>query len=238
MRKRREVDYGYDGPDWNSLKEYGDYNGNINSESGPSRITINDLERMEMKRHVSRLPSPSLSRRKRHIALGVGLALPFLTLAAAAPPIYRDRPPPAIAPTPTPNPSHLHVRRASASTIGAESRIDEEDIEYDIKYLTSMSTPTQALPTEVYIVAETRLPFYLSQDPEGSWSKVDNAWFLYGRQAGVGLLRVNDLRTIINDRSPPPTLARMKILLPLPSLPLSTATGLNLPSLMHCRRGT
>jgi hypothetical protein len=49
-----------------------------------------------------------------------------------------------------------------------------------------MSTPTHALPTDVYMVAETRLPFYLSQDQDGSWTKVDDAWFLYGRQAGVG----------------------------------------------------
>jgi hypothetical protein len=173
MRKRRELDYGYDGPNGDRIKDTEDYNGIMESESGPSRITIDDLERMERKRwRSSPRPSP-----KRRIALGLGLALPFLTFAAAAPPAFRETT--SIAPTPTP--TRLYTRQ----TLEPEARIDEEEIDYDIQYLTSMSTPTQALPTNVYVVAETRLPFYLSQDQQGSWSKVDNAWLLYGRQAGV-----------------------------------------------------
>jgi len=175
MRKRRELDYGYDGPNGDSLKDTKDYNGTMESESGPSRITIDDLERLERKCRRS-LPRPSS---KRRVALGLGLALPFITLAAAAPPIYRDTSTIAFTPTPT----RLYTRQ----TLEPEARIDEEEIDYDIQYLTSMSTPTHALPTTVYVVAETRLPFYLSQDQQGSWTKVDNAWFLYGRQAGVSL---------------------------------------------------
>jgi len=173
MRKRRESDYGYDGPsieDWNNTK---DYNGITAVESGPSRITIDDLERMERRTSCTSLRKGS----KKRIALG--LALPFFTFAAAAPPAYLPTSVATLTPTPT-----LYIRQEPT----AESRIDEEEIDYDIQYLTSMSTPTHALPTNVYVVAETRLPFYLSQDQQGSWSKVDNAWFLYGRQAGVGHL--------------------------------------------------
>lgn len=176
MRKRRERDYGYDGPSidhWNSSKDNMDYNGIIEVESGPSRITIDDLERMERRRSSSTTTKGS----KKRIALG--LALPFLTLAAAAPPAYGS-----LATTLSPTPTQLYIRQEPT----AESRIDEGEVDYDIQYLTSMSTPTHALPTDVYVVAETRLPFYLSQDTQGSWTKVDNAWFLYGRQAGVSLL--------------------------------------------------
>ena len=171
MRKRRESDYGYDGPsieDWNNTK---DYNGITAVESGPSRITIDDLERLE--RRTSFISSRKRS--KKRIALG--LALPFFTFAAAAPPAYLPTSVATLTPTPT-----LYIRQEPT----AESRIDGENIDYDIQYLTSMSTPTHALPTNAYVVAETRLPFYLSQDQQGSWSKVDNAWLLYGRQAGVG----------------------------------------------------
>jgi hypothetical protein len=171
MRKRRESDYGYDGPsieDWNNTK---DYNGITVVESGPSRITIDDLERME------RRSSSTSSRKGSKKRIALGLALPFFTFATAAPPAYLPTSVATLTPTPT-----LYIRQEPT----AESRIDEEEIDYDIQYLTSMSTPTHALPTNVYVVAETRLPFYLSQDSQGSWSKVDNAWLLYGRQAGVG----------------------------------------------------
>jgi hypothetical protein len=173
MRKRRESDYGYDGPsieDWNNTK---DYNGITAVESGPSRITIDDLERME------RRSSSPVSKKGSKKRIALGLALPFFTLAAAAPPAYLPTSVATLTPTPT-----LYTRQEPT----AESRIDEEEVDYDIQYLTSMSTPTHALPTNVYVVAETRLPFYLSQDQQGSWSKVDNAWLLYGRQAGVGLI--------------------------------------------------
>jgi len=180
MRKRRERDYGYDGPSigyWNRTKDSKDYNGITEVESGPSRITIDDLERMERSSTPSRFRNSirSNSVRNTKVRIALGLALPFFTLAAAAPPFN----PGSLVATPTPSPTQLYIRQE------AESRIDEEEIDYDIRYLTSMSTPTQALPTNVYVVAETRLPFYLSQDTQGSWTKVDNAWFLYGRQAGV-----------------------------------------------------
>jgi hypothetical protein len=209
MRKRRESDYGYDGPsieDGNSTKDRGDYNGITEIESGPSRITIDDLQRMEECALLSCSIPKSRPIRK---GLAFGLALPFLTLAAAAPPFTGS----AVAtPTPSPTPT-LYIRQESES-------LDEEVIDYDIQYLTSMSTPTQNLPTNVYVVAETRLPFYLSQDQQGSWTKVDNAWLLYGRQAGVGLsrlyekgahnrwpLRILDL-TMIRSRLPSPRLTQ------------------------------
>jgi len=177
MRKRRESDYGYDGPSiegWNNTK---DYNGITAVESGPSRITIDDLERMERRSSSSLSKHSSKKGSKKRIALG--LALPFFTLAAAAPPAYLPTSVATLTSSPT-----LLIRQEPT----AESRLDGENIDYDIQYLTSMSTPTHALPTNVYVVAETRLPYYLSQDQQGSWSKVDNAWLLYGRQAGVGLI--------------------------------------------------
>lgn len=51
-------------------------------------------------------------------------------------------------------------------------------------YPTSVTVPTD-LPTETRTVDETSLPFYLTQREDGKWEKVDNAWRLYGREAGV-----------------------------------------------------
>jgi hypothetical protein len=60
-----------------------------------------------------------------------------------------------------------------------------------------MSTPTQALPTDVYVVDEQRLPFYMTQDQNGQWVKVDNAWLLYGRQAGVRRMLIGGLKAVV-----------------------------------------
>lgn len=51
-------------------------------------------------------------------------------------------------------------------------------------YLTTVTTPT-TLPSETVTVPATVLPYYLTQKTDGSWEKVDSAWSLYGRQAGV-----------------------------------------------------
>jgi hypothetical protein len=196
MRKRREVDYGYDGPsigNWNSTKDRLDYNGIVSVESGPSRITIDDLERMESghrSHSSSTLPHSLPRRRTRRKPIVFGIALALLPLVSAAPPIYRPDSP-VIASKPTPTPTRLYPRQSQSPTSTStepESRIDGEEIDYDIQYLTSMSTPTHALPTNAYVVAETRLPYYLSQAQDGSWTKVDNAWLLYGRQAGVSVI--------------------------------------------------
>lgn len=58
----------------------------------------------------------------------------------------------------------------------------EEDT--PLVYPTSVTRPTD-LPTQVVTVDENVLPYYLSQDADGKWYKVDNAWRLYGREAGV-----------------------------------------------------
>lgn len=91
--------------------------------------------------------------------------LPFLTTTFAAPPplIPSNSPQidvvPVITPTPTLN------RR-------------------DVAYITTAITPT-VLPTEVKVVPETRLPYVLTRADSGQWEKVESAWSLYGRQAGV-----------------------------------------------------
>jgi hypothetical protein len=50
-------------------------------------------------------------------------------------------------------------------------------LEVDPEYLYPTSLP--AVPT-VYL-DETVLPYYLTQSDDGSWYKVENAWWLYGR---------------------------------------------------------
>jgi hypothetical protein len=252
MRKRREESGGgrlvllgmRDGLHRNTSMDYRkdsrDYNGIQEFESGPSRITIDDLERIEgcetgmtggcrtwidysastsaTSASTNKTTIQRTTPRRRRIAIAAALALPFLPYASAAPPIHRpDQTQVSTIPS-QPTPTRIRIRNynyprqqtssvdssitssasasasaaasasASASGTEPESRLDEEEIDYDIKYLTSMSTPTHALPTDVYRVAETRLPFYLSQDQQGSWTKVDDAWFLYGRQAGVNSL--------------------------------------------------
>ena len=41
------------------------------------------------------------------------------------------------------------------------------------------------IPTSVSMLESTALPYMLTQLDDGSWSQIDKAWFLYGRQAGV-----------------------------------------------------
>ena len=237
MRKRRVIEYGDDGgtsrttipvdnskDNCSTLHRYV-YDGDEDIESGPSRITIEDLEWMERRsergnssttsnantgRRIEPYSATPTTRRRRRIARIINIAAASLVLVpsvVAAPPIHRrDSPssaqflpsqssyPHHIIPRQTPDSTSTHSSSTTSSYSAPQSqitepqlRIDGESIEYDIKYLTSMSTPTQALPTDVYVVDEQRLPFYMTQDQNGEWVKVDNAWLLYGRQAGVSL---------------------------------------------------
>ncbi|KAL7419647.1 hypothetical protein Q5752_005560 [Cryptotrichosporon argae] len=46
------------------------------------------------------------------------------------------------------------------------------------------AAPSLVLPTDIAVVPETALPYYLSQGPDGAWTKIDDAWLMYGRRAG------------------------------------------------------
>ena len=196
------------------------YDGEEDIESGPSRITIEDLERMDEKEQgqgysittsgtrsrerVQRIRNPSASTRRQRIRTITAASLLLLPLVNAAPPQHRSDTPSIPSPSRISHPFNLIPRQTnvvpspststttSTSPSGSQtsqsyaaSSIDGESTDYDIKYLTSMSTPTQALPTDVYVVDEQRLPFYMTQNANGDWIKVDNAWLLYGRQGGV-----------------------------------------------------
>lgn len=234
MRKRRVIDYG-DGESgggdstgrdaslnmFSSRKGYGQhrivYHGEEVIESGPSRITIDDLERMERRirrtdtshtastrtrsrdrersehRQYPAYSAHRTQRQRRGIRPILAASIALLPTVIAAPPVHRPvpsahSPTQRLIPRQTKSPSSSTSTTITASDpqpTEPESRIDEEPIDYDIQYLTSMSTPTQALPTDVYVVDEQRLPFYMTQDANGQWTKVDDAWFIYGRRAGV-----------------------------------------------------
>lgn len=52
-------------------------------------------------------------------------------------------------------------------------------------YSTTSNTAPTGLPTGIVPLNETALPYVLTQVGDGSWSKIDNAWVMYGRSAGV-----------------------------------------------------
>lgn len=245
MRKRRDkVDYGWDGGGGGVL---GSLDVALHPsagfgviESGPSRITIDDLERIERERESQRRrgaivwdPSTRQERRRRGSREGgkdteidgIERSSTHSTSILASTRRRRRRIPPstlsiaatfALLPSslaaPTRTATHSLVPRqttttnTTSSTTSAqdpqvtepEARIDGEHTDYDIRYLTSMSTPTQALPTDVYVVDERRLPFYMTQNEAGEWTKVDDAWFIYGRRAGVSLSAVGGARSAGN----------------------------------------
>jgi len=62
---------------------------------------------------------------------------------------------------------------------------DDGDPDSPLVYLTSVVAPTH-LPTTTVTVDQTVLPYVLTQDSQGDWRRVNNAWSLYGREAGVG----------------------------------------------------
>lgn len=228
MRKRRvKVDYGWDGGGARHPALVGvsstesTYSTSTTDqdiiESGPSRITIDDLERLDREREqsrergfVTRQSSQRVRRRKVDREGEERLDLDTVEYSEHRRTSRRRRKIPTIVPivtslalipsilaAPTRTATDLLLARqtqASASSsytapdplpTDPQPRLDEEPVDYDIKYLTSMSTPTHALPTDVYVVDERRLPFYMTQNEAGEWTKVDNAWFMYGRRAGV-----------------------------------------------------
>lgn len=267
------------------------YDGEEDIESGPSRITIDDLERMDRKEQLGQGYSTSTSkrsqegrierysvptRRRRRIQTIIATAsLALIPTTLAAPPPYRhdistrspsssrsqqqqrllprqteSTPPPKPSTTPFPSPSpstsfSFSSSGAETQTISTQSQpsIDEGSIQYGIKYLTSMSTPTQALPTDVYVVDEQRLPFYLTQNENGEWVKVDNAWLLYGRQGGVSRSRILAIprgsRILTQGRTcRRQTLDRMTILVRRRSPPRPQVGPRGLPSLIISLQGT
>lgn len=132
-------------------------------------------------RSQSRLPSPILASI---------LALSLCSTALAAPPIVRRQSPsPDLAsssssPQSTYNPTRTITLDPASPSFTALSKLAHEEDSGPIQYLTSLSRPSH-LPHDIYLVPETTLPYYLSRQSDGTWSKVDNAWLLYGRQAAV-----------------------------------------------------
>ncbi|WWD16714.1 hypothetical protein CI109_101145 [Kwoniella shandongensis] len=98
--------------------------------------------------------------------------LPFLPVVSAVP-----------APAPTSNrpslPSSSLDTSPSPTTLVPTNvvRLDNRGVHY----LTSVVTPS-VLPTAVTEVDETRLPYLLTQHPDGKWRKAEGGWFLYGRR--------------------------------------------------------
>lgn len=109
--------------------------------------------------------------------------LPFLSTAFAAPPPLAPTNSPRIGSPPPPS-------SPSPPTPTLQQR--------DVAYITTAITPT-VLPTEVKVVPETRLPYVLTRADSGRWEKVESAWSLYGRQAGVSVDRTlnNCLHTFV-----------------------------------------
>ncbi len=118
------------------------------------------------------IPSPGRSPRKPgalqlHPLTLSALSIVFFPTTYAAPPPNRPMAPlkpPTFHPYPTTQ--ARHPRRSS----------------HPISSITSSSGTTA---TSVSVVDETAMPYVLTQVGDGTWSKIDNAWYLYGRQAGV-----------------------------------------------------
>jgi hypothetical protein len=100
------------------------------------------------------------------------LALPFLAPVCAK-----------AADTPTPTRRYPPPRITLAPRRG-----EEENADSPLVYLTSFTTPTH-LPTTTVTLDQTVLPYYLTKGDDGNWQRVNNAWSLYGREAGVSRMR-------------------------------------------------
>jgi hypothetical protein len=72
-------------------------------------------------------------------------------------------------------------------------RQEEEYADSPLVYLTSFSTPTH-LPTTTITLDQTVLPYILTKGSDGNWERVNNAWRLYGREAGVSGSRGSGVR--------------------------------------------
>ncbi|WWC60086.1 uncharacterized protein I303_102650 [Kwoniella dejecticola CBS 10117] len=141
---------------------------------------------------TARSPSSTLS-------LLPAFLLPFLSLpvvSAAPPPTRRRRFPRSPLPAPTLDESRPRPDPRSLQAI--EPREDGVEVNADptatttttieehrkIKYLTSVSTPS-VLPTANSYVDETVLPYLLSRHEDGSWTRAEGGWSLYGRQVAT-----------------------------------------------------
>ena len=115
-------------------------------------------------RRAPRKPGALICSLPLRIALSAAWILLPTTLAVPAPNIKKtSSASPASGLSPTPPPS-IHGRR--------------------IENMVVTAWPSN-VPTSVSILDSTALPYMLTQLENGSWSQIDNAWFLYGRQAGV-----------------------------------------------------
>ena len=121
-------------------------------------------------------PPATKRRKRRNPAYNAGsalpLALPFLASAHASP-----------LETPTPARRYPPPRITLAPRHG-----EEENPDSPLVYLTSVSAPTH-LPTTTVTLDETVLPYVLTKGDDGKWRRVNNAWSLYGREAGVSRTR-------------------------------------------------
>ncbi|ORY25851.1 hypothetical protein BCR39DRAFT_278855 [Naematelia encephala] len=157
--------------------------------AGPSSITLDDLERMESDSELMLSTHPNSSHprkassssssssvssqeldgrdtrrrpRRRHFHTPKTLVLAQL-LAVAVPTAYA-----------APPPTRRQARAVPTPTFQPRTRIA-----YPVT-----TPPISSVTSLPMTLDERRLPYVLTQLDDGSWSKIDNAWSLYGRQAG------------------------------------------------------
>ena len=130
------------------------------------KLDPNEKLSIPFKRRAPRKPGACNITAQNPSALSV-LFLALLSTTSAAPPPTRPL-------------NHLPSPFRSSPTTPPVPRRYEVDDKVHI-----VTTAPSDIPTAVLIVDETALPYVLTQVQDGSWSKIDDAWFLYGRQAGV-----------------------------------------------------
>nr|XP_019012280.1 uncharacterized protein I206_03126 [Kwoniella pini CBS 10737]OCF51061.1 hypothetical protein I206_03126 [Kwoniella pini CBS 10737] len=110
--------------------------------------------------------------------------IPFLPSTSAAPPPTRSRRfPRSPLPKPTPIESYSPIVPRDNVEADPTSTFTIKD-HRNVKYLTSVVTPS-VLPTNNVYVDETVLPYLLSRHEDGSWTRAEGGWSLYGRQVAT-----------------------------------------------------
>lgn len=179
-------------------------------QAGPSRITIDDLDRIEREGEpgqaagIATIPRDARKRNRPRSRTKDGqeatsrsstslptssqsVPTPVAMLALLSPFLHlaRAAPPPSRPHPTSPQPtSSLPPIRS----IPPDRRA--------VNYINSVEYPL-SLPTERTLVDETRLPYILSQASDGKWEKEKAGWVMYGRQSGITNQEMADNRTEI-----------------------------------------
>lgn len=137
----------------------------LTGEAGSSMVMGNPHPLPPSERRPPRKPSAKSSFHQHPVTLSV-IFLALLPPIHAAPPLPRPM-------LPLNSPTYL----SSPTALTFPDR-------RGLATMTTNSWPSN-IPTSVSMVHETALPYVLTQIDDGTWSKIGDAWFLYGRQAVV-----------------------------------------------------